>query len=81
MSNSIIEATTRNDKENDIKDEVKPNPNPNNNSNNDNNNDIKKTSSKVHFDDTQLFEMMNEDDPDYYILDDYKEVDSSEDND
>ena len=81
LSNSIIEATTRNDKENDIKDEVKPNPNPNNNSNNDNNNDIKKTSSKVHFDDTQLFEMMNEDDPDYYILDDYKEVDSSEDND
>ena len=80
MSNPIIEASIRNDKQNDIKDKVTPNLN--NNPTNDNNNDIKKrNSSKVHFDDTLLFEMMNDDDPDHYILDDYKEVDWSEDND
>ena len=80
LSNPIIEASIRNEKQNDIKDKVTPNPN--NNPNNDNNNDNKKRdSSKVHFDDTLLFEMMNDDDPDHYILDDYKEVDWSEDND
>ena len=95
LSNLITEATTKNDKENDIKDKVTPSPDNNSNIDNDikktpskvrfydndNDNDIKKTASKVHFDDTQLFEMMNDDDPDYYILDDYKESDSSEDND
>jgi hypothetical protein len=95
LSNLITEATTKNDKENDIKDKVTPSSDNNSNIDNDikktpskvrfydndNDNDIKKTASKVHFDDTQLFEMMNDDDPDYYILDDYKEVDSSEDND
>ena len=76
LSNPITDDTTKNDKENDIKNEVSPNQNSNSN------NDIKKrSSSKVHFDDIHLFEMMNDDDPDYYILDDYKEVDSSEDND
>jgi hypothetical protein len=80
LSNPIIEASIRNDKQNDIKDKVTPNQN--NNPNNDNNNDNKKRdSSKVHFDDTLLFQMMNDDDPDHYILDDYKEVDWSEDND
>jgi hypothetical protein len=95
LSNLITEATTKNDKENDIKDKVTPSPDNNSNIDNDikktpskvkfydndNDNDIKKTASKVHFDDTQLFEMMNDDDPDYYILDDYKEADSSEDSD
>ena len=64
FSNPITDATVENDKESVIKDEIASSEN--NKSNND-----KRSSSKVHFDDTQLFEMMNEDDPDYYILDDY----------
>jgi hypothetical protein len=79
FTNHIIEAITGDDKENDIKEDVASKPN--NNSTNDNNNDIKKVGSKVHFDDTQLFEMMNDDDPDYYILDDCKDEDSSDDSD
>ena len=44
-----------------------------------NDRDTKRSSSKVHFANDQLFEMMNEEDDNYYILDDYKEDNSNDD--